>query len=283
VALETSTYIVGLVTTNPDGGDQRSTADDHVRLLKAVLKRTFPLMDGAVSLSSTQLMYLGDLSASVQVQLNTLRDGSATANNAVNSRFANSASIALYANSASYAGIAATANSASYAALAGQASSASYATLAATANSASYAALASHAASASFATFATTATSATTATTATNATNATNAALATTASNANTVGGYAASEAATASTVAARNASGYIFAVHFNSSGAVESSLVATEIIVGNGSGYFYKTTPANAGQYIDAKNISTKTGTAKTLSSSSPSGGSNGDIWYEY
>jgi hypothetical protein len=91
VALETASYVANLQESNPDGLDQRSTADNHLRLIKAALKRTFPKMDGPVSLSAAQVMYLGDLSASVQLQLNQLRDGSATANNA------------LYANSASYA------------------------------------------------------------------------------------------------------------------------------------------------------------------------------------
>ena len=36
-------------------------------------------------------------------------------------------------------------------------------------------------------------------------------------------------------------------------------------------------------GSTFDARNITAKTGTAKTLSSSTPSGGSDGDIWYQY
>src|SRR6185312_12307842 len=94
MALETASYVANLVESNPDGGDQRSTADDHIRLLKAALKRTFPKLDGAVSLSAAQVMFSNDLSASVQLQLNQLRDGSATANFAVSSRYANSASVA---------------------------------------------------------------------------------------------------------------------------------------------------------------------------------------------
>src|SRR6185295_11086589 len=94
MALETASYVANLIASNPDGGDQRSTADDHIRLVKASLLRTFPKLDAAVSLSATQVMYLNDLSASVQLQLNQLRDGSATANFAVNSRYANSASVA---------------------------------------------------------------------------------------------------------------------------------------------------------------------------------------------
>ena len=42
MALETASYISQLVSTNPTGSDDRSTADDHLRLLKAVLKTQFP-------------------------------------------------------------------------------------------------------------------------------------------------------------------------------------------------------------------------------------------------
>lgn len=94
MALETSTYIDALVTSNPDGGDARNTADDHIRLVKAALKRSFPMIAGAVSASAQAVTYVNDLNAPIQNQLNELRDGSATANNAVNARYANSASVA---------------------------------------------------------------------------------------------------------------------------------------------------------------------------------------------
>ena len=94
MGLETASYIDSLVTSNPDGSDQRSTADDHLRLIKACLKRTFPLIAGGVSASHAAIGYVNDLSASVQLQLNTLRQGSATANNAINANYANSASMA---------------------------------------------------------------------------------------------------------------------------------------------------------------------------------------------
>jgi hypothetical protein len=35
MSLETATYIDALVVSNPDGADARSTADDHLRLIKA--------------------------------------------------------------------------------------------------------------------------------------------------------------------------------------------------------------------------------------------------------
>jgi hypothetical protein len=92
MSLETATFIDSLVTSNPDGADQRSTADDHLRLIKACLKRSFPQVAGAVSASAQAISYVNDLSASAQAQLNALREGSATANNAINAQFANSAS-----------------------------------------------------------------------------------------------------------------------------------------------------------------------------------------------
>ena len=42
MSLESATYVGDLVTTNPPGTDLRSQGDDHIRLLKSVLKTTFP-------------------------------------------------------------------------------------------------------------------------------------------------------------------------------------------------------------------------------------------------
>jgi hypothetical protein len=285
MALETASYVANLIESNPDGLDQRSTADNHLRLIKAALKRTFPQMDGPVSLSSAQVMYLGDLSASVQLQLNQLRDGSATANNAL---YANSASLALYANSASFASIAATANSASYAALAGQAASASFATLAATANSASYATLAGTAAVAIQATLALTANSASYAALAGTAANATNATDANSASSASTLRGVAPSAAADASTIVQRNASGDAFVRYINQSSTNSESIsVGAVMVVQANDGYLRKVTPARLGLYTEARNITGRSGTAKTLASGSGppslSGSSNGDLFYYY
>lgn len=42
MGLEAATYIADLNVTNPSAGDPRSQGDDHIRLLKAVLKATFP-------------------------------------------------------------------------------------------------------------------------------------------------------------------------------------------------------------------------------------------------
>lgn len=56
MGLEAATYINGLLASNPIGAtDDRSTADDHLRLIKAVLKNTFPSLTGAVTGTETQL------------------------------------------------------------------------------------------------------------------------------------------------------------------------------------------------------------------------------------
>lgn len=51
--IETATTITDLVTTNPAASDAVSTADDHIRLIKGVLKATFPNFTSA-PLNSTQ-------------------------------------------------------------------------------------------------------------------------------------------------------------------------------------------------------------------------------------
>jgi len=42
MALESATFLEDLVTANPPGSDQLKQADDHMRLIKAVLKASFP-------------------------------------------------------------------------------------------------------------------------------------------------------------------------------------------------------------------------------------------------
>ena len=49
MALETSTYIDGLVTTNPTSSDNVGDGDNHIRLLKSVLKNTLPAVSGAIT------------------------------------------------------------------------------------------------------------------------------------------------------------------------------------------------------------------------------------------
>ena len=53
--LETATYISDLVVTNPANSDGLNQADDHMRLIKSVIKTTFPSVTGAVTATHTQL------------------------------------------------------------------------------------------------------------------------------------------------------------------------------------------------------------------------------------
>jgi hypothetical protein len=55
MALESATYINGLVPANPLGSDAIAFADDHIRLIKTTLKNTFPNLSGAVNWNQDQL------------------------------------------------------------------------------------------------------------------------------------------------------------------------------------------------------------------------------------
>ncbi|MCS5550281.1 MAG: hypothetical protein NZ811_02065 [Gammaproteobacteria bacterium] len=83
MALESATYINGLVDTNPTGTDVRSQGDDHLRLLKSTIKSTFPNVTGAVTATqdelniidgvtatTTQLNFV-DATSSIQTQIDT--------------------------------------------------------------------------------------------------------------------------------------------------------------------------------------------------------------------
>jgi hypothetical protein len=55
MALETAAYIDGLVASNPPAADPVTQADDHLRLIKAVLKNTFPNLSGPVTATAIQI------------------------------------------------------------------------------------------------------------------------------------------------------------------------------------------------------------------------------------
>jgi hypothetical protein len=55
MALESSTYIDGLVATNPTGSDNIAQGDNHIRLIKETIKATFPNIAGAVSGTHTTI------------------------------------------------------------------------------------------------------------------------------------------------------------------------------------------------------------------------------------
>ena len=71
MALESATYIDGLVTTNPTGADAKSTADDHLRLIKSTVKATFPNITGAVTPTHTELNFVDGVTSAIQTQIDT--------------------------------------------------------------------------------------------------------------------------------------------------------------------------------------------------------------------
>jgi len=82
MALETTTFIDGLVATNPVSTDPLAQADDHMRLIKSTITSTFPAITGAVTSTHTEINqldgYLGDV-----VDFNYLVDLHATGVTAV--------------------------------------------------------------------------------------------------------------------------------------------------------------------------------------------------------
>lgn len=92
MGLETGTFIDDLVDTNPPSNDLASQGDDHIRLLKTVLKNTFPNADKAFRLpradgdnndvsfdgSEQNMLYFADASGgALTVTLPTLDSGDA--------------------------------------------------------------------------------------------------------------------------------------------------------------------------------------------------------------
>lgn len=72
MGLETSTYIDGLVVTNPLSTDPKSAGDDHLRLLKSTIKATFPNVTGAVTPTHTELNFVDGVTSAIQTQLDAL-------------------------------------------------------------------------------------------------------------------------------------------------------------------------------------------------------------------
>lgn len=71
MGLETGTFLDDLVRTNPLGTDDRSTADDHLRLIKDFILNTLPNLDAACNMTPTELNRLVGLLASA-AELNIL-------------------------------------------------------------------------------------------------------------------------------------------------------------------------------------------------------------------
>ena len=55
MGLEVGSFPSDLVDTNPTGTDLKSQGDDHIRLIKKVIKNTFPNLNGAVNATPLQL------------------------------------------------------------------------------------------------------------------------------------------------------------------------------------------------------------------------------------
>ena len=77
MGLESGTYIDSLVATNPVSGDPKSEGDNHIRLVKATIKATFPSLTGAVTATQAELSLLDGVTAST-AELNTLDGITAT-------------------------------------------------------------------------------------------------------------------------------------------------------------------------------------------------------------
>lgn len=66
MTVETASYISQLNSTLPLGSDSRAEGDNHLRLLKAVLKAQFPSFTaGPVLVSQTELNYLSGLAGNI--------------------------------------------------------------------------------------------------------------------------------------------------------------------------------------------------------------------------
>lgn len=83
MALETATYISGLVSTNPLSSDPKSQGDDHLRLIKSTILATFPNITGAVTATHTELNYVTGVTSGIQGQLNALSASVSTSTKAL--------------------------------------------------------------------------------------------------------------------------------------------------------------------------------------------------------
>ena len=77
MGLEAANTIQGLQASNPLGSDSEGQGDDHLRLIKSVLKTQFPGAGGSgfntpITSTEAELNFLSGVTSSVQAQLNTL-------------------------------------------------------------------------------------------------------------------------------------------------------------------------------------------------------------------
>ena len=69
MALETGTHINSLNASNPVSTDGLAQADDHIRLIKATIKATFPNITGAMTATQTILNGLDARITSLEASL----------------------------------------------------------------------------------------------------------------------------------------------------------------------------------------------------------------------
>lgn len=78
MTVEAATFIPELDTALPGSSDLKSEGDNHLRLIKTVLKAQFPNFGtAAMTASHTELNYMVGVTSAVQTQLNTLTSAKA--------------------------------------------------------------------------------------------------------------------------------------------------------------------------------------------------------------
>ena len=78
MTVESASYISQLDPTYPTAGDPKSEGDNHLRLVKTVLKTQFPNFGtNAITATAAEVNYLVGVTSAVQTQLNTLDTGKA--------------------------------------------------------------------------------------------------------------------------------------------------------------------------------------------------------------
>jgi len=104
MALESATYINGLVSTNPASSDAPSAGDDHLRLIKSTILATFPNITGAVTPTHTELNYVDGVTSAIQTQLDALTSVAQNTQNADYTLVAGDANKQIYkSNTTGYA------------------------------------------------------------------------------------------------------------------------------------------------------------------------------------
>ena len=79
MGLETATYITDLVSNNPLGTDSKAQGDNHIRLLKSVLKAQFPNLGSAAATATAAELNKLDGATATTAELNILSGVTATA------------------------------------------------------------------------------------------------------------------------------------------------------------------------------------------------------------